>query len=1338
MNAMTSLCKNKMFWVLLLTTCLVLPTQNGWSYHFPWDQGHDTTDYPDPNDPGPCEGPNCDPCKGTGSPVYIATGHFIWSEADISMAGRPGLSLTRTYNSNDPRAGIFGNGWSSDCDLHLTRTVSIDADDNGDFAKTQQLVLTAANGKRYEFKQDADGNFEAPLGRSDTVSETMDANGSKVILLTSQGGYQHGFNEKSQLISRTEPNGNSVNYQYNAAGQLTQLSDGAGRSIDLTYDAQGLVSVVADHTGRQWLYSYDNSGNLVQVTDPLSGVRAYEYRAYSSVGDSQVYNQLTKITDASGVVVTEVNYQDDKVSSYTAGENRFSYAYNESTRRVTKTDSLNSVWTYDYSEDQVVTRKTDPLGNSKIYDYDADGNLVSYTDPAGQVWTSTFDEQRRVLSHTSPLGFVNRFEYDSDFKWPERSISALGRLTSTVYDTRGNAIQVTNAQGDIVKMGYDGNGDLVQIDDALGNQTNMTYNQYGLVDTSTDALGRTTRFGYDTIGRVTSLTSGGGQTLAITYDALDRVVAITDPSGNVTSYTHDAAGRTLTHVDPANKVTQYEHDTYGRLAKRIYPDMREIVFQYRADNLSSSIARPDGSVVTYAFDAAKLLTSVDVGGAVTSYTYTPRYELASTTNESATITFAYDADGRLVGENFDGMELAYTYNNDNERVGFSYDGRSLSYVRDSLGKITSINTAEGVYGFTYDANGKRTATTLPNGSQVAFGYDASEQLTDLTHSGVYNASYQYQYDESGILSQVSGAEDWAYTYDNDAQLTGAVTDVGAFNYSYDAAGNLTNNQRQYDDNHRLLSTSEWTLSYDLRGNVTEKLHNTGLKVQYIWNARSELIQVDRFLAGSITADSTTTFTYGPMGRRLSRNENGVETRFLYDGNDRVATLDSGGNVRGHYTFGPSIDEPLGANFADGAQAFFHANHLGSIVALTDDAVVTDQYRYDVWGQTISQTGTSNNDFRYTGREYEDEDLYYYRARYYDPTLQRFLSEDPVGFAGGDHNLYRYVGNNPANFTDPSGNWAFLIPVVWAGIETALAVYDSYELYKTLTDPCTGTSEKVLETGLFLVGFIAPGGGYTKADDAARYADDVADRLRRNPCGCFDADTDVLTENGYKSISDIKVGDLVVAKHQDTGEVSYKPVIELLRYENRSFYSLSLMASDGRLTQLDVTDDHPFWVEKIGWVESGDLQPGMLVQDLEGDRHGVQSMVPTGVVDRSYNFEVADFHTYFVSNENMWVHNCGNRPPNLTPDGAGRPGAFNEAKRNAGVPTSQQPSATRPNTDRQGRPQPGRQYDFEVPTEGGGTRTVTIRDDAGGHNFGPGDPQNRGPHFNDPDGGHYDY
>jgi hypothetical protein len=93
---------------------------------------------------------------------------------------------------------------------------------------------------------------------------------------------------------------------------------------------------------------------------------------------------------------------------------------------------------------------------------------------------------------------------------------------------------------------------------------------------------------------------------------------------------------------------------------------------------------------------------------------------------------------------------------------------------------------------------------------------------------------------------------------------------------------------------------------------------------------------------------------------------------------------------------------------------------------------------------------------------------------------------------------------------------------------------------------------------------------------------------------------------------------------------------------------------------------------------------------------------------------------------------------MSPSGAGRQGALNEAKRQSGIPTSQQPAQVLPNLDKRGEAQPGRTYLYEIPASGGRRQSVRIRDDAGGHNYGPGNLQNRGPHFNDPAGNHYDY
>ncbi|MCP3670952.1 MAG: hypothetical protein GY814_11070, partial [Gammaproteobacteria bacterium] len=146
---------------LFLVFCLS-SIQPAHAFHFPWDQGHDTTEPEDPKDPGPCEGSECenDPCNGgsQGSPVYLATGHFIWSETDIDLKGRPRLAVERTFNSHDPRVGLLGNGWSMSCDRGLLYTVRYE-NDNNTTTQIREFVRRLPNGKRYVYAEQADGTF---------------------------------------------------------------------------------------------------------------------------------------------------------------------------------------------------------------------------------------------------------------------------------------------------------------------------------------------------------------------------------------------------------------------------------------------------------------------------------------------------------------------------------------------------------------------------------------------------------------------------------------------------------------------------------------------------------------------------------------------------------------------------------------------------------------------------------------------------------------------------------------------------------------------------------------------------------------------------------------------------------------------------------------------------------------------------------------------------------------------------------------------------------------------------------------------------------------------------
>jgi RHS repeat-associated protein len=181
---------------------------------------------------------------------------------------------------------------------------------------------------------------------------------------------------------------------------------------------------------------------------------------------------------------------------------------------------------------------------------------------------------------------------------------------------------------------------------------------------------------------------------------------------------------------------------------------------------------------------------------------------------------------------------------------------------------------------------------------------------------------------------------------------------------------------------------------------------------------------DQDLVARLNSGGTVTFKYDPLGRRIlkvfTQGSTTTTTNYVYDGNNSAEEVDQNGNLLARYTEAQNIDEPL-AESRSGTTSYYEADGLGSVSSLSSTAgALANNYTYDSFGKLTASTGSLTNSLRYTGREFDVEiGLYFYRARYYDPSVGKFLNEDPIRFLGG-MNLYRFTSNDPANMIDPTG------------------------------------------------------------------------------------------------------------------------------------------------------------------------------------------------------------------------------------------------------------------------------------------------------------------------------
>lgn len=839
-----------------------------------------------------------------------------------------------------------------------------------------------------------------------------------------------------------DPQKDETFYWYDYKNRTLGVIDALGNVTLNNYDGQNHLVVTEDPTGKEQAFYYDGNQNLTESTDnsyPADGINTTQYTY-----ETTFPYRLTKVTDATNLSTQYSYYTDNHIKSVTdPGGRMTAYAYqsngllstvtdnigNKTTTTydtygnpnkftcagpngtivattsatydtlglgnlISSTDANNNETSYTYDNRRLMLTRVDPFGKTTKWAYDSNGNLLSLTDRNGNVTQYAYNNLGHLLSVQVPTDNVvqtpngptglTQFSYDTR-DWLTGVMDQLQNLTSYGYDADGRKTSVTNPLQVVVSQAkYDGAGRATAQIDALGNTTNFGYDQVGRLQYSQDPLYSAQNpnqysvdYTYDLAGRKLSLTNKDGNAFEFGYSATDGLpTTFTYPSTRYSQIkTRDPDGRPATTVSPSGNQTNLAYDAMGRVSTQS-DGVGSISWTYNNNGNATNVA--ETPVTPVSGTVTNIQRSYDALNRVISCTDAPN-------GANLTVGYSYDPEGNL---------SQITYPGETKPVTYTYDGSNrLIQVKDWDGRITT---------YTYDAAGRLQNVTRPNNTQQTLTVDAARRLT---------ASAEQLLSGGNVVGTFWQAQ---YGYDNDNRLTSFVPTP------QEPAPAQSNESITYNADNEVATVNGQNVSYDLDGNM-QSVPVTAAPMwggTLTWDARNRLTG-----AGGVG------YTYDAENRRTSSTVNDQTTYYIWSRgslDQLLAKINPDQSIT-RYIYGRGLLYEITTTAGGQEQnpVFYHFDWRGDTIALTDlNGNVIEQLSYSPYGAcTVTPvTGTVNTPFQFNGKwgvMTEPNGLLQMENRFYSPVLQRFLSEDPSGFAGGN-NLYAFAGGDPVDLMDPFG------------------------------------------------------------------------------------------------------------------------------------------------------------------------------------------------------------------------------------------------------------------------------------------------------------------------------
>lgn len=979
------------------------------------------------------------------------------------------------------------------------------------------VKTTSPDGSFTRREYDAAGQLTAEIDeRGNHTEYEYDAAGRRIVTRDASGKETvSSYDASGKLTARTDPLGNRTTYDYDPLGRATVTRYADGSTTQTTYDERGLVSAQTDQLGKTTRYDYDADRRLTKITDALGNQTTYTY--------DEMGNQLTSTTTQTAA--------DCSVRNVTSRKD-----YDERGRVIASTDPEGGVTRWEYDLSGTTTAMIDPLSRHTTYVHNARDQLIEtiYPDATPNDATDNprtknqYDAAGQLVASIDEAGRATNFQYDTRGRLV-KTIYPDGMFTRTEFDPAGNVTAQIDERGNRIEYEYDADNRLTKARDALRNITSFGYDADGRMISQTDALNHTTQFVYDQVGnRVETDYTDGAKTTS-TYDLRGQVIDTTDQLGRTSHEERDALGRVTAHVDALGQRTEFTYDESGHLLRRKDANGHVTMFEYDRLGRQTAIQLPplpgqqplrsitqydvdgnvlnttdyNGNTITYTYDERnRMLVKAYPDGTSRTFTYTLTGLPATATDTRGTTQYSYDLRNRLLSRTDpDGTQISYLYDAAGDRTAVTTPTGITTYAFDALNRQSSVTAPDGgITRYTYDPAGNLIRTVMPNGTVESRSYDALNQLIFLENRDALGAvifSYTYVLGPTERVDAVieDAGRRVDYSYDaldrlKEEKITDAALGNRTIDYTYDLVGNrLTMSDStgdvtaySYDAMDRLTTetlgniTTQYT--YDKNGNTLSRISpaNTAL---YTWDFDNRLITADTNGDGTIDERNA----YDASGNRVSVTVSGQETRFLIDTVHRhtqvVLEYAPGGAIQTIYVYG----RHLLSQSQGGVQSYYEVDRLGSTRALTNaSGVVTDRYIYDAFGNIIFHSGSTLNSYLFAGEQTDaTTGLHYLRARYYDSSLGRLTSADPLRQSTAATlatlQFYVYTGNDPVNKIDPSGMFPTLAQLGIAGtvagfIAAALDIYS--HVTRMLKAGATGLEAFLSAVYLTTAPVLAPG------------------------------------------------------------------------------------------------------------------------------------------------------------------------------------------------------------------------------------------------------------------------